>query len=236
MDYKKKVIIEEIAVPVFFMVFYLTAYFLMRNDPYRFPHAIQDLSCVALSLICPFFFFVCRFRIAAFAKYLYFIFVFLAMFLANAYNFYQYIPNWDKYLHFLSGPLVTLLGLYILVIFRKDDLMSTIEALLFAFLFCMTTGIFWEFIELFVDLFLMNNAQHYVETGVMDTMTDCLAMASGSALTLAFFNFDAWLNNGRLLERMLKHLHVYDAYNNRKYKDKKDFFRKPPESSVKEAR
>jgi len=110
------------------------------------------------------------------AKIIYYInlfFVFLSMYLANILNFYS-IPNYDKFLHLLSGAIIAIIG-YILYLYltnektRKD--MHTLMPFIFVIIFSTAAAGLWEIWEFTTDSLFGLNAQN---GSLTDTMWDII--------------------------------------------------------------
>lgn len=213
--------LKEVLPPLVFLVTGAVSYFLMKPYPEAFPHAVQNLSFVAVSLVPLAFLLIFRFRVAWPMKIVLYLFDFLGMYLANACNFYQLIPNFDKILHYLSGPIVFFCGMYIVALLKKDGEWSDLGIASFCVLFQTAVGGLWEIIEYTVDVLLRNDSQIYVTSGVVDTMTDMIAMASGSLLCAALLFLDSLLLDGKAASFLFKNLHEYDAFNSLAYRERK---------------
>lgn len=217
--------LKEILPPLVFVLTGLISYFLMKPFSEQFPHAVQNLSFLAVALIPVALLLLFRFRVAWPMKAVLYLFDFLGMYLANACNFYQMIPNFDKILHWMSGPIVFFCAMYVVALLNKDGEWSDLGIAGFATVFQLAVGGVWEIIEYTVDVLLKNDAQIYVTTDVVDTMTDMIAMVSGSLLCAGILLLDSLLLNGKIASFLFKNLHEYDSFNRRPYKERKLSFR-----------
>lgn len=131
----------------------------------------------------------------------YYIYIFLSAFLGNVLEFYIKIPEWDMFIHFLMGAILSVLSIYILnyTIYKKDKNRHNITfTFLFMLMFAMGIGALWELYEFTGDLLFNIGAQRYLDvtTGtlligqkaLLDTMLDLfmdfLGAISGILFTL----------------------------------------------------
>lgn len=123
------------------------------------------------------------------------VFAFIASVCGTLLQFYA-IPYFDKFLHFSSGILMTMLA-YMIYCYLKNTTVyenknERILALLFINAMNMMIAVFWEFFEYGCLLFLNNDAINHYTTGVHDSITDMLvAMVGGWILTyfiVKYFN------------------------------------------------
>lgn len=110
------------------------------------------------------------------SKIIYYInmtFIFLAMYLANVWNFYS-IPNYDKFLHLLSGAIIAIIG-YILFIYLTNDIsrkeMNPLTPAIFVILFATAAAGVWEIWEFTTDSLFGLSAQN---NSLNDTMWDII--------------------------------------------------------------
>ena len=112
------------------------------------------------------------------------LFIFLTLFLGSVAQFYDWIPFWDKFLHFQSGLLLGATGyvlVYILNEHKKIHLnLSPGFVSLFAVTFSISMGVVWEVFEFTSDLILGSTLWQGV--GVTDTMLDLIADGVGALI------------------------------------------------------
>lgn len=110
------------------------------------------------------------------AKVIYYmnlIFIFLSMYLASGLNFYS-IPNYDKFLHLLSGAVIAIIG-YVLFLYlttkksRKE--MNTLMPVVFVVIFATAVAGTWEIWEFTTDSIFGLKAQN---GSLTDTMWDII--------------------------------------------------------------
>lgn len=98
-------------------------------------------------------------------------------------NGYHLVPGYDKFVHFLSGIVFTLIGCCVFYIFKPKRRPETTDAPLagiFSFGFSMAVACFWEIFEYAINFILHNDPQNVLATGVNDTMQDIIACLLGS--------------------------------------------------------
>ena len=86
------------------------------------------------------------------------LFIFAAEILGELNAYYVKIPFWDTMLHTINGFLCAAVGFAMIDILNRNDKfkfqLSPLYVAIVAFCFSMTIGVFWEFFEFGVDLFL----------------------------------------------------------------------------------
>lgn len=135
-------------------------------------------------------------RLPNYMYVLYFVFLYCSIVLGEVRQFYYLIPNWDLYLHALSGGMLGALGFTVVTLFNDSENVSLNLSPkfigLFSFCFALSAGALWEIYEYLGDLLLHMNMQKFrTEAGVMfvgqealrDTMED-LMIDAASALVI----------------------------------------------------
>lgn len=147
-----------------------------------------------------------QFKISIELEVVYYIFLFLAQFLGSGVNLYKYISWFDTFTHFLSGILTCFVALILLYLFKqnpKKKIMFNITYILgIVFL---VAGI-WEFFEFGMDQLTGSNLQHWMETGVEDTMCDMLAAFSGSILFTVVYLYEMLTNKNGFITKFINSL------------------------------
>ena len=136
-------------------------------------------------------------------------FLFGAIILGNIHGFLESVKGYDKFLHTLSGIIISVIAYEIIHSYNlsKSDAVKLNQGLLsiFAFCFSITLLVVWEFYEFSVDTIAYNinnetsrNMQRYQWVndsliypqpyGLMDTMLDLIVGSIGAALV----SFIAW--------------------------------------------
>jgi hypothetical protein len=147
-------------------------------------------------------------------------FLFSAIILGNIHGFLESVKGYDKFLHTLSGIIISVIAYEIIHSYNlsKADEVKLSPGLLsiFAFCFSITLLVVWEFYEFSVDTIAYNinnetarNMQRYQwindsliypqPYGLMDTMLDLIVGSIGAALV----SFIGWRI---LLKKQLKQL------------------------------
>lgn len=130
---------------------------------------------------------VLKYEMSETLKFIYFLFVFIALILGSIYNLYRTISWFDLLAHFLSGIITCLLALIIL---KKFDLLKKdlpIFHIVFIIAFSLMIASFWEFFEFLSDKVLKGDTQWVLLTGVDDTMTDMLIAFLSSVIFSVFY-------------------------------------------------
>ena len=96
---------------------------------------------------------------------LYFIFLYLAIYLGEVWDFYYLIPHWDTMLHAFSGAMLGALGFVLIDLLNRDQKvrvsLSPFFVALFAFCFALAMGAIWEIYEYSFDGALGLNMQKF---------------------------------------------------------------------------
>lgn len=130
---------------------------------------------------------VLKYEMSETLKFIYFLFVFIALILGSIYNLYRTISWFDLLAHFLSGIVTCVLALIIL---KKFDLLKKdlpIFHIVFIIAFSLMIASFWEFFEFLSDKVLKGDTQWVLLTGVDDTMTDMLIAFLSSVIFSVFY-------------------------------------------------
>lgn len=127
----------------------------------------------------------CRWRRVYLLEVVFDGFVFAAVSFASLFGAYDFVPYWDKILHFLSGFLFAALGMVIFFSNKPDKTPArgdAVNAALFSFMFAILSAVLWEFWEFFVSRF-GPDPQQVALTGVTDTMGDLFVCTLGGLFT-----------------------------------------------------
>lgn len=130
------------------------------------------------------------------------VFVFAALFLGEFHNYYARFWWWDIALHTSSGLLMGLLGFLLVYVLNEsenvDISMRPHFVALFAFLFAVAVGTFWEIFEFFMDQVVGTNMQKPMlndPSGLTDTMWDMIVNTIG-AVTISTLGW-WYMNQGK---------------------------------------
>lgn len=123
------------------------------------------------------------------------LFAFAALYLGEVQQFYQRIWWWDIALHGTAGLLMGVIGFLMVYILNETDRVKLSLTpgfiAIFAFLFAISIGTFWEIFEFSVDEIFDTNMQKPMlgdPSGLTDTMWDMVVNAVGALL----ISFSGW--------------------------------------------
>lgn len=111
------------------------------------------------------------------------IFTFVSELLGTGFGFYRIFPRYDIFLHFSSGILLFIFGLYVFSCLSKINDVKT--QALFSFLFSLSGATVWEIWEYFGDVIFYLNSQGTLG----DTMEDVIAGALGGLISYFVYTF-----------------------------------------------
>ena len=135
--------------------------------------------------------------------YINMIFIFLSMYLASIWNFYS-IPNYDKFLHLLSGAIIAIIG-YILFIYLTNDVsrkeMNFLTPVIFVILFATAAAGVWEIWEFTTDSLFGLKAQN---NSLNDTMWDIICGTIVGIITAIPIYFNSKGINIKLVNNLIK--------------------------------
>jgi hypothetical protein len=121
------------------------------------------------------------------------LFVFAALFLGEFRSYYERFWWWDIALHGTSGLLLGILGFLLVYVLNEsksiDIHMRPAFVALFAFMFAVSAGTFWEIFEFGMDQLVGTNMQKPMlgdVSGLTDTMWDLIVDALGAMLISCF--------------------------------------------------
>jgi len=116
------------------------------------------------------------------------IFVFAALFLGEIRDYYDRFWWWDIALHTTSGFLLGILGFLLVYVLNEDSRinlkMQPRFVALFAFIFAVAIGVFWEIFEFIADRLAGTTMQKPMlgdPSGLTDTMWDLIVDVLGAA-------------------------------------------------------
>jgi len=143
-----------------------------------------------------------KLNIPSYLEIIVLVFLFSAIVLGNIHGLLVTVKGYDKLLHIVSGTFISVIGYEIIHFFNisksKETRLSPGVLSIFAFCFCITLLVIWEFYEFAVDTIAYNinndtsrNMQRYQwinesliypqPYGLMDTMLDLLVGSIGAA-------------------------------------------------------
>ena len=175
---------------LFYYMFTLcAAVYGLRRDLTAY-NALLAAAALALPAVPFALYRVCRLRPVYLLEIVFDWFVLAAVPFASLFGGYEWIPCWDKLLHFLSGFLFAVLGM--VVYFAKKpghalDRADAFNASLYTWMFAVLSAVLWEIWEYAVS-FSGADPQQVASTGVGDTMQDMIVCLIGSLFVL----FSVW--------------------------------------------
>ena len=147
-----------------------------------------------------------QFKISAELEIVYYAFIFLASFLGSGVNLYKYISWFDTFTHFLSGILTCFVALILLHLFKQNPKKKILFHITYILGIVFLVASIWEFFEFGMDQATGSNLQHWMETGVEDTMCDMLAAFSGSILFTVFYLYEMLTNRSGFITKFIDSL------------------------------
>lgn len=149
------------------LVVYLI-YSLFSKDMILFSSTLLTFITLAIPrVVCKIF----KIKLSPFLNAMIIGFIFISMFLAKMNNFYA-IPNWDTFLHTLSGILTFILGYMLFLVLNdyKTDNVNKNVIVVFSLVFGIACTAVWETWEFFTDQTFGLMAQ----ISLFDTMKDII--------------------------------------------------------------
>lgn len=177
---EKRVNREFIVAAIFTIVLIITSIydFFVRDGEKLFRIALTFVTIVLVYLL-----FIKSFLKGS--KTIYYInmtFILLSMYLASVWDFYS-IPNYDKFLHLLSGAVIAIIG-YVLFIYltnnKAREEMHRLTPVIFVVLFATAAAGAWEIWEFTTDSLFGLTAQN---NSLNDTMWDIICGTTVGIIT-----------------------------------------------------
>lgn len=131
------------------------------------------------------------------------IFIFMAMYLGNVWDFYSLIPSYDKILHLSSGIIIGIVGLIVYAHFTKEYMkkLNIKFMLVFVFIFCVGLAGLWEIWEFTGDRLFGLDSQN---NSLIDTMIDIICGTVGGLISLIpIYGFGKG-NKNKFLDKITK--------------------------------
>ncbi len=147
-----------------------------------------------------------KFKISIELEVVYYMFLFLAQFLGSGVNLYKYISWFDTFTHFLSGVLTCFVSLILLYLFKHDPKKKILFNVTYILGIVFLVAGIWEFFEFGMDQITGSNLQHWIETGVKDTMCDMLAAFSGSIIFLSVYLYEMLTKKNGFITKFIESL------------------------------
>lgn len=178
---KRKITYDNLVTYVIFFILIAT---IIYNRIFHEGDKVPRLILTMATIICVKLLFKITFLKKSKASYILILtFIMLSMYLGNVLNFYTYIRNYDKVLHFLSGIIINLLSIIIYSYFTQEDIKNINGKFLifFSFIFITSLAGLWEIWEFSTDRMFGLQAQC---NSLTDTMLDMIAGTIGGTVSL----------------------------------------------------
>lgn len=124
-------------------------------------------------------------KIPSFTYIFFHMFLIATLYLGPMLGFYEKYAWWDSLLHFLSGPLLTLIGFNFLSVLRDRNIVDALKSSAFLmsimFAFSLGTHTIWELYEFLIDLLFGTKMTNF---DFMDTMLDSLLNFISSLISI----------------------------------------------------
>lgn len=118
------------------------------------------------------------------------LFIFIAMFLGNEFDFYSLIPPLDKIEHFFSGIILTFIGVVIYNHINRNEnalKINPFTKVLFCLFFSIAMAGCWEIYEFTMDRLLGLRSQN---NSLLDTMLDIICGTSGAIIASIYLHYE----------------------------------------------
>lgn len=150
------------------------------------------LPCVAIIpvILIPKMLNKLNFKLTDTEETLYYLFIFIAHFLGAVVNCYDKIWFFAILAHTLSGMLAFMFGIKLLKLNNKEIKLNIFN-IIFLLSFCFLISSGWEIIEFLGDCIFKSNFQHFIDTGVVDTIEDIICAFIGYIATIMVYIFNS---------------------------------------------
>lgn len=170
---------------LFYYMFTLcAAVYGLRRDLTAY-NALLAAAALALPAVPFALYRVCRLRPVYLLEIVFDWFVLAAVPFASLFGGYDFVPYWDKILHFLSGFLFAVLGTAVYFSCKPGHRLEREDAFnasLYTWMFAMMSAVLWEIWEYLVSQ-SGADPQQVAATGVGDTMQDMIVCTLGGLIT-----------------------------------------------------
>jgi len=137
---------------------------------------------------------------------IYIIFIVFALVLGSLFKFYDLIYFYDKLVHFTSGILSAVVGIYLLVIFKKYDKNNKVFNAIFIFFTSLAVASLWEMFEYTSSIVFKVDPQRVLTTSVNDTMLDIIMAALASILVIMMYLYEETNKKNLIIKRFINKL------------------------------
>ncbi len=167
-----------------FISLYFTIIYIQNNNLINF---LISIALIPLTLVPTILNKMLKYKLSNGIILIYLLFIIFSVILGSLFNFYDYIPIYDKILHFVTGILSSLFAIIILKNFGKYGDKSIGFNLIFMLAITCAIALLWEVFEYISDYLFSGNAQRHIETGVHDTMQDMISSLVGFIIFTIFY-------------------------------------------------
>ena len=131
---------------------------------------------------------ILKIKINEYIKFIYISFIFMAHFVGVTLEVYNHVYWFDKFTHFISGIVTSLLAILILIKEKNNN--KLLFNVLFILSFSMLIASLWEVFEFLASYYFKVDPQRVALTGVTDTMGDIIVAFLGSILVSISYYFE----------------------------------------------
>lgn len=198
---KKKMTYDNLITYILFIILIAT---LIYNYVYRGGDKIGRLLLTMFTIIAVKTLFKVTFLKKSKAAYILIVtFIMISMYLGNVFDFYGYIKNYDKVLHFLSGMIISLLSIIIYSYFTQENINNINKkfVIFFSFIFITSLAGLWEIWEFTTDRIFGFQAQC---NSLTDTMLDIISGTLGGVFLLILIYLLGIRRKSKILERIIE--------------------------------
>lgn len=180
MSWIKDLSVERKMDIIFYILLIITLPFKLMNSEYDkvFSIILTFFTVILTSIV----FSKIKIKMPTQVYFIALVFIFLSMYLGKVINFYRFFPRWDKFLHLISGPILTLMGYIIFLNLINKKVYKGINpvlGILFGVFFSIACAGGWEIFEFTSDHLFGTNAQN---NSLLDTMGDIICGTIGGTI------------------------------------------------------
>ena len=177
----------------------------------------QDMQAVGMGVVAlitpwivPVVMRLCRLKMTEEIWIIDLLFTFFASLMGSCFGGYGE-PFFDKVLHFISGILLTNVGVllfqWVMHASKWEDAKTWRIFLLFITFANLAAAALWEFYEYFMLVVFNNDAIHHFDSGVHDTMTDMLCAFIAGLIVTALFAREWKSGKKSVFSRLTQHFY-----------------------------
>ena len=144
------------------------------------------------------------------------LFCYCAFCLGTGLRWYERTTGYDKIMHLISGLLFFCVGFMFYSAFTNKKPYSLTDdwfiQTTYAFFFSMAIAVVWEIYEYLCFVLVGHDAQHHLNTGVVDTMEDLIFCFLGSLVPAIFYAIYAKTNRRSIFIHLLESITPSDKH------------------------